>query len=703
MTILPKNPPQDRSAFGLPLRVYASSFARCILICMLVALFLLCAAQNQQLILTINEDQVVRRFDPSLAFGAGLDGHERGENALIFSPKAVASMKAAGFQRFTYRLRTELAGEAWHWNPRGIWSDSQRNQGYWTSDSKPQRAINASFGYRLPRRGNTIDQANNDDYSRINDDDTRTFWKSNPYLDPTFGGESYSSRPQWVVLDLGNPKPIANIRIAWGDPYAASFELQYWNGPSDPYDETGNWFTFPSGRLSGSGGTTAYHCPALKAQFVRVLLKASRSASRNYNDKRDGIGFAIREIWIGHLDSNGGFEDWVDHAKNHDNQSLVYVSSTDPWHRQRDIDTKIEQPGFDRFFRSSLTKGHPTLMSTSALYDTPENVAAQAQWLKARHYPVAGFEIGEESDGQVVSAENYAALYIRMADSIRHSFPNVEIGGPSFQTVSLDFKMFPCTDDPWLARFVKYLRDRKRLADYAFCSFEWYPFDDVNQNPDQQLPLGPGLLAASVNRMKQVGMGDIPWIVTEYGFSSYGAEAEVDLPGAIFNMDCALTTLRLGGRASFLYGLEPNELIEEKPPAFGNNMLFLKDLGNARLPTFYSAWLLNTVLCAAQGTHSLLGCEGETEQIGCYPIRRPDGSIEVALLNRLPQPAVVALRRTTNKANWDRWEYSPNQYRWHADKDDGRPSLNSPPKRTSLRGNDLHLPGYSITVLTERR
>src|SRR6266702_3944660 len=93
------------------------------------------------------------RFIPSRALGAGVDGHAEGETDRQLSPANIAAMLSAGFRPLTYRLRTELAGEAWHWNPNGSWSEPSQRQGYWTSNSKPGRPIHTSYGYRLPRRG----------------------------------------------------------------------------------------------------------------------------------------------------------------------------------------------------------------------------------------------------------------------------------------------------------------------------------------------------------------------------------------------------------------------------------------------------------------------------------------------------------------------------------------------------------------------
>ena len=145
----------------------------------------------------------------------------------MFTDKNIAEMRSAGLGPLTYRLRTELAGEVWHWNPRGTWSDPTHQCGYWISDDSLADPINLSYGYRLPRRGNTIDQANDDGYSRIADGDQESFWKSNPYLDSRFTGEPGDAHPQWVVIDLGATKPINCVRIHWGTPYAQQYRVEY--------------------------------------------------------------------------------------------------------------------------------------------------------------------------------------------------------------------------------------------------------------------------------------------------------------------------------------------------------------------------------------------------------------------------------------------------------------------------------------------
>ena len=179
---------------------------------------------------TVHTDRpAVNRFDPRATFGAGLDGHGKGAVADVYTAANIRAMKSVGFSMATYRLRTELGVRAWHWNPRGRWSDAARQRGYWTSDDSSAAPILLSHGYRLPRRG-TTDENDISAFSRLDDGDTATFWKSNPYLDQRFTGTTESLLPQWVIVDLGRAVPVNAMRIHWGLPHAAAFRVQYWQG-----------------------------------------------------------------------------------------------------------------------------------------------------------------------------------------------------------------------------------------------------------------------------------------------------------------------------------------------------------------------------------------------------------------------------------------------------------------------------------------
>ncbi len=323
----------------------------------------------------VSADHPVNRLVPTEALGGGVDGHEKGECAQMFTDKNITEMLSAGLGPLTYRLRTELGSEAWHWNPRGTWSDPVHNCGYWTSDNSLGEPINVSYGYRLPRRGNTIDQANDDGYSRIADGDPNSFWKSNPYLDSHFTGESDDAHPQWVVIDFGAPKLVNAIRIHWGTPYATQYRVEYWPG-DDPMhlqsDDDDDWQPFANGAIAHAHGGSELVRLAERpraVQFVRILMsRSSHTAAESSGDIRDSLGFAIREIDFGKMGKDGRFHDHVRHASDRHRQTIIYTSSTDPWHRAEDLDPSTEQPGLDFILRSKLTNNWPVLVAVGALY-----------------------------------------------------------------------------------------------------------------------------------------------------------------------------------------------------------------------------------------------------------------------------------------------------------------------------------------------
>ncbi len=666
---------------------------------------------------SIRTDRALNRFVPAFALGAGIDGGDLGETGRVFTPRNVEAMRSAGLGALTYRLRTELAGEAWHWNPIGRFSAGDR--GYWTSEARPGRSIQRSFGYRLPRRGDTYDQANNDGYSRLTDGRSDTFWKSNPYLD--------DARPQWVILDLRHPAAVDAIRIRWADPYALRIRVEFWDGRNLAdfgAPRAGRWRAFPRGEEKGKGGdqTLPLGTVGKPVQYVRVWLLASSHTPRNPRDPRDAKGFSIREIAVGHL--NGmRFVDAVHHRPDH-GQTACFVSSTDPWHRASDRDPNVEQPGLDRVARSPLSRRLPMLIPVPVLYGTPEDASAFGRWLRARHYPVRAFEMGEEPDGQICAPEDYAALYLRMADALRRDFPHTVLGGPAFQTVEYEYGGWALSPlslpgqkgrgegETWVERLAASLVAWGHLNDLGFVSFEWYPFDAVWADPAPQLAKHERLLHAALARLKGRGIPpSMPLLITEYGYSAFAGPAEVDLPGAILNLDLVGTFLAAGGRAAYLYGYPPAPLMEEKRGQWGNLALFLSgDDGQwrHRLPTYWSARIMTQDWCGeslfgkgARSTCTLLETRSPNPLVAAYTLRRPDGRTSVLLLNKDPRrPQKLSLSADGRAvAGGNLVQYGPAQYAWKAAGPNGRPIRSFPPVRSRFK-SAITLPPYSMTIAT---
>src|SRR6185369_12483768 len=207
------------------------------------------------------------------------------------------------------------------------------------------------YGYRLPRRGNTFDQANRDDYSRLDAGDTETFWKSNPYLDQHFTGQPNATLPQWIIIDLGKPKLINVLRMNWAEPFATVYDVQFgdFTDIDDVVDQPvpDRWRTFPNGQIqTQNGGDLEIRLctEPVATRFVRVLMKESSERSNfKSRDIRAHVGYAVREISVGMLDSEHRFHDEIRHAPNNAVQTKIYVSSTDPWHRAKDKDPMVEQ------------------------------------------------------------------------------------------------------------------------------------------------------------------------------------------------------------------------------------------------------------------------------------------------------------------------------------------------------------------------
>jgi hypothetical protein len=678
----------------------------------------------------VTPTHVLNSFDPLRSIGAGIDSQNNGAVKNIYVPRTVKEMLSSGMGPVSYRLYTELSVQHWHWNPNGKWSDP-RGFGYWTGSSHLGSQIRDSYGYRLPHRGFTNDQGNNDDFSRLTDGDPTSYWKSDPYLASAFTQEADTLHPQWVVVDLGLRKPIDAVRIHWSNPYAVDYRVEYWHGDDAINNPSGGtWVAFPGGIVKGgTGNTVVLRLSELpkSVEFVRVLMTISSHTcdSHGRNDLRNCVGYAIAEVDLGTIGSGGAFHDVVNHRPDN-RQTVTYASSVDPWHAPANRVRDQEQAGLDLVFRSGLTRGLPTMVAVGMLYGTPADAAAEIAYLEARRDPISVVELGEEPDGQFILPEDYGALYLQWAHAIHAVDPSLRLGGPVFQGGTQDVQVWPnaAGDVSWLRRFLKYLSAHAALADLKFMSFEHYPFDPCDPSIAQDLLDEPAAIRGIMRTWIADGLPrGVPMFVTETNFSANSAEVMQDISGALWLADFEGSFLANGGSGTFLYQYEPEPLVSSSGQctSWGAWGMFAGDAGNrikqptsqyfaARLVTQHWVQPIDAVDHVYPARSDITNRAGKNV-VTAYALTRPDGLWSVMLVNKDPAKSYAVTVTFSDQSTGKRFyfadpvttvEFGPAQYVWHRGRANGYANPDGPPlsrTQTGGAGAKYVLPAASITVL----
>ena len=680
----------------------------------------------------------IQSFRPLEALGSTVDKEPAGSIPRLYSPQNVKQMLAAGWGWLSYRLFTELSVQDWHWNPAGTFSAGDR--GYWTSSASTARTpIADSFGYRLTHRGNQSDQGNNEDYSRLDDGDLKTYWKSDPYLSHEYTGDSDSDHPQWVVVDLGAKATVDAMRIDWSNPYAVRYEVAYWTGADaigDPAN--GKWVTFPHGSVTGARGgrvVIALGQPKPKVRFIRLLMSKSSGSCDSHGpaDRRDCMGYAIAEIGAGSVDAAGAFHDLVKHVACagvksgpyacRGTQTATYTSSTDPWHATADRVLNQEQPGLDLIARSGLTRGLPAMYPVPMLYSTPENAVNEIRYLKARGYRVGYVELGEEPDGQYTTPEDDAALYVQWAKALHAYDRSLMLGGPVFSGVNSDLQTWPDAygNVSWLSRFLAYLRVRGRMSDLSFMSYEHYPFLGCEHGNAlmHDLLVEPSIVKTVADAWRADGLPpNVPLYVTEANFTFVNfSETPMLIEGALWQADYMAGSLANGVSKVVYYQYEPVPLSQNKdcPADWGNLTMFAADGSaniHARTAQFYSGvMLMQYWLAAGNGMHDLYPASANIKRNGnalmtAYAVKRPDGQWSVLLINKDYRAHTVALEIGNGYLrDVTRVTFGSAQYVWRPLGAASHPDPAGPPLLTHLPGGPhatYAIPAQSITVLRGR-
>jgi hypothetical protein len=615
----------------------------------------------------VDTSRPTNHFVPRETLGAGVDRIAVDAIDKDLLQPTLEQTLASGWQPVTYRQNTELAVEAWHWNSQGTWSDPS-GKGYFTGSAVPTETIRYSYGYPLPRRGFTRnDGTDNVGFSRLTDGDVNTFWKSNPYLTQRFTGESDSLHPQWVVMDLAATQQVNGIRIAWAEPYARRYLVQYWTG-DDPMKlpTRGVWQTFPQGTVTdGKGRTETIRLSGnpVAVRFLRIWMTESsntctgggsgdpKSSDTTLPDPRNCVGYAIRELYLGTSTEDGAFHDILRHTPDQE-QTATWCSSVDPWHQPSDLgSTKQAQMGFDLFFTSGITRGLPAMIPIAMLYDTPDNAAAEVAYIEKRGYPISFVEMGEEADGQNMLPEDYAALYVQWAAAIHRVDPALKLGGPSFQGVNKDIEVWPDTNGKvsWTGRFIDYLKHHGRMNDLAFFSFEHYPYDPC-KTPWGVLYDETELITHIMQIWHEDGVpADIPMFITEGNLSSGASETYQDIFAGIWLADYIGSFLTAGGKGVYFFHYLPLQMepgCNASPGTFG---MFTVDANyqiQQPLAQFFVAQLINLEWAQADGgEHHVFAAKSDVtdgaghELVTAYAVKRPDGKWAVMAVNRDQQNA----------------------------------------------------------------
>lgn len=652
-------------------------------------------ANGQEVIVDTAPSHVVNSFSPFRAFGGAIDrlrggptmqANEQHTERLLTDP-VLKELLGAGWQAVTYRQNTELMIEAWHWNAHGTWSNAARQEGYFVGDAEPTgEQIRHSWAYPLPHRGATLGDGNG--WSRLTDGNLQSYWKSNPYLTKTYTGEDDSLHPQWVMIDLGAKVDINAIKIAWANPYATRYDVQFWTGEQEPFYQginKGTWQTFPMGTISnGQGGTPLLKLMNWKipVRYLRIWMTESSNTCDTHGseDKRNCVGYAINELYAGTVSDSGQFTDVMTHLPSR-KQTITWPSSVDPWHSAADLDYgRGDQIGFDFFFHCGVTRGLPAVIPIAILYSTPEDAANEIAYLYKRKYPISHIEMGEEADGQRVLPEDYAALYVQFAKAIHRLTPEAPLGGPAFEGTPGDVDSWADANGrvSFLGRFLDYLKTHNSLRDFTFFSFEHYPCLGTGKCKEwSSLYHEPEWVNHVVQAWKDNGLPpNVPFLMTEGNDLDDGGAGTVksalwlaDYVGAMMTAGASETyyfhyIASAGDDGGFL-PIDSDNHVKTYPPQYLATQVITKEWAQP----------VDAVHKLFKATSGVKDESGDT-LVTAYVLERPDGQWSVMLINkdRENEHAVklrfedgVTGRSQSFSGPVQRVVFGPAEYQWHPD------------------------------------
>ena len=465
----------------------------------------------------------------------------------------------------------------------------------------------------------------------------------------------------------------------------------------------------------------------VRTRWLRIWMTQSSNTCDTHGpaDQRNCVGYAINEVYVGTIRNDGKFQDLLRHLPNQQ-QSRTFCSSVDPWHRPSDLLTAPDhmesgdQPGLDLFFTSGITRDLPAIVPVAMAYSTPEDAAAEIAYLEQRKYPIMQVEMGEEPDGQYLMPEDNAALYLQWADAIHRVDPKLKLGGPVFEGVTEDIKVWHDAQgrNSWFGRFLAYLKDHDRLNDLSFMSFEHYPYDGC-ETPWKNLYQEPQLITHIMQVWRDDGLPpNVPMFNTET--NAHGGEAAVDVFGALWLADSFAGFLSAGGKGTYYYHAMPwSPAHANCANSWGTYHMFMIDsnyLIRSKTSQFFSAQMITQDWVQPgeeeqrlfKATSNVQDNEGNI-LVTAYAVQRPDGDWSLMVINKdhdhEHEVRISFDDGSGNKQSFQgtvrRMTFGKAQYDWHPDRRNGYAQPGGPVATTTIRANRntvFTLPAASLKV-----
>jgi hypothetical protein len=272
------------------------------------------ALQGQTIRVDINPAHKTNSFVPRESLGAGIDRIPVAAIDHDLEPATLDRVFAAGWQPVSYRQNTDLAVEAWHWNPEGTWSAAW-NQGllHRINDSTETHSLLLS-GWPCLIAASRTTMAPATPATRASPMARRVPTGRAIPISPAI------SPAKTMRCIRSGSFSISTTKNSWTPsrshgrrPSRSRYLVQYWNGPVDPDGKIfgdpihsptkGTWSTFAHGAISaGNGDSDPLRLSdfPIHARYLRIWMTQSSNTCDTHgaSDPRNCVGYAIRELYM---------------------------------------------------------------------------------------------------------------------------------------------------------------------------------------------------------------------------------------------------------------------------------------------------------------------------------------------------------------------------------------------------------------------